>query len=116
MAVAFVTLALGVNARTSFLLLFSPLLDEFVWDKGVTAAAFFIGLLASTLYAPFSGAFMDRCGPRVVLTLGVVMVSAGMAGAPFIERVWHLYLALGVFVVGGSFFVSYFGHSLLLPN
>ena len=59
---------------------------------------------------------MDRYSPRVVLTLGVVLVSAGMAGATFIERVWHLYLTLGVFVAGGSFFVSYFGHSLFLPN
>ena len=110
------TLALGVNAQTSFSLLFPPLLDKFGWDRGGTAAVFSIGFLASTLYAPFSGALMDRYGPRVLLTLGVVLVSAGMAGATFIERVWHLYLTLGVFVVGGSFFVSYFGHSLFLPN
>ena len=29
-AVAFVTMAIGVNARTSFSLLFAPILDEFV--------------------------------------------------------------------------------------
>jgi len=102
-AVSFVTLALGVNARTAFSLLFPPLLDELGWDRGTTAAAFSLGFLASALYAPFSGMLMDRFGPRVVLTLGVLLVSAGMAGATFIVDPWHLYLTLGILVVGGSF-------------
>ena len=102
-AVSFVTLAFGVNARTSFSLLFPPLLDELGWERGVTAAAFSIGFLASTIYAPFSGMLMDRFGPRVVLSLGVILVSLGMASAPFIQAPWHLYLTLGVLVVGGIF-------------
>lgn len=36
-AVSFVTMAIGVNARTAFSLLFPPILDEFKWDRGVTA-------------------------------------------------------------------------------
>lgn len=115
-AVSFVTLALGVNARTAFSLLFPPLLDDFGWDRGLTAGAFSIGFLASTVYAPFSGALMDRFGPRPVLSLGVVLVCLGMAGAPFMSAPWHLYLTLGVLVVGGSFLVSYVGHSFFLPN
>ena len=115
-AVSFVTLAFGVNARTAFSLLFPPLLADFGWERGVTAAAFSIGFLATTLYAPFSGLLMDRFGPRLVLSLGVVLVSLGMAMAPYIGEPWHLYLTLGVLVVGGSFFVSYVGHSLFLPN
>lgn len=115
-AVSFFTLALGVNARTAFSLLFPPLLEDFGWERGVTAGAFSIGFLASTLYAPFSGMLMDRFGPRLVLSLGVVLVSLGMATAAFIQEPWHLYVTLGILVVGGSFFVSYFGHSLFLPN
>lgn len=115
-AVSFVTLAFGVNARTAFSLLFPPLLDDFGWARGTTAAAFSIGFLATTLYAPFSGMLMDRFGPRLVLSMGVVLVCLGMASAPFITAPWHLYLTLGVLVVGGSFFVTYFGHSLFLPN
>ncbi len=38
--VAFVTMGLGVNARTSFSLLFPPISDEFGWDRGTIAAAF----------------------------------------------------------------------------
>ncbi len=36
-AVAFVTMGVGVNARTAFSLLFPPILDEFGWERGVTA-------------------------------------------------------------------------------
>ena len=38
-AVAFVTMGLGVNARTAFSLLFPPILDEFGWARGMTAGA-----------------------------------------------------------------------------
>ena len=80
-AVAFVTMGIGVNARTAFSLLFPPLLADFGWDRGVTAAAFSIGFMASTIYAPFSGMLMDRFGPRYVVSFGVLLVSAGMATA-----------------------------------
>ncbi len=36
-AIVFVTMAVGVNARTAFSLLLPPILDEFGWDRGVTA-------------------------------------------------------------------------------
>lgn len=116
MAVAFVTMGLGVNTRTAFSLLFPPILSEFGWERGVTAAAFSIGFVASTLYAPFSGMLMDRLGPRYVLSFGVLLISAGMATATQIQTPWHLSLSLGVLVVGGSVFTSYIGHSLFLPN
>ena len=46
-AVAFVTMAVAVNVRTSFSLLFPAILDEFGWQRGVTAAAFSVGFMAS---------------------------------------------------------------------
>ena len=115
-AVAFVTMGIGVNTRTAFSLLFPPILAEFGWERGVTAAAFSIGFVASTIYAPFIGMLMDRFGPRYVLSFGVLLVSAGMVSATRIQQPWHLYLTLGVLVVGGSVFMSYIGHSLFLPH
>jgi len=46
-AVAFVTMGIGVNARTVFSLLFPPILDEFGWPRGLTAGAFSFGFLVS---------------------------------------------------------------------
>jgi hypothetical protein len=39
-AIALVTMAVGVNARTAFSVLFPAILDEFGWDRGITAGAF----------------------------------------------------------------------------
>ena len=39
-AVTFVTMAIGVNARTAFSLFFPPIIDEFGWERGITAGAF----------------------------------------------------------------------------
>ena len=115
-AVAFVTMALGVNARTAFSLLFPPILDEFGWERGVTAGAFSFGFLVSAVLSPALGRLMDRRGPRVVMELGVGLVAAGLLLAPLVRRPWQLYATLGVLVGGGSVCLSYFGHSLYLPN
>lgn len=114
-AVAFVTMGVGVNTRTAFSLLFPPILAEFAWERGVTAAAFSFGFIISTFYAPFIGMLMDRWGPRYIIPLGSVLVSAGLLLATYIRYPWHLYMTLGVLVVGGSILLSYIGHSLFLP-
>ena len=115
-AVAFVTMGVGVNARTAFSLLFPPILDEFGWERGVTAGAFSFGFLISAVLSPSMGKLMDRRGPRVQMELGAVLVAAGLFLAPYVSRPWHLYATLGVLVGGGSVCLAYTGHSFFLPN
>jgi MFS family permease len=114
--VAFVTMGLGVNARTSFSLLFPPILQEFGWERGVTAGAFSVGFLVSAVLSPLMGRLMDRRGPQWVINLGVVSVGLGLALAPLVRQPWHLHATLGVLVGGGSMACAYTGHALFLPN
>jgi MFS family permease len=115
-AVAFVTMAIGVNARTAFSLLFPPIVSEFGWERGVTAGAFSFGFLVSAVLTPTIGRLMDRRGPVAVMELGVGLMGAGLLLAPLTREPWHLYLTLGVMVGGGSVCVGYSGQSLYLPN
>lgn len=115
-AVTFVTMAIGVNARTSFSLLFPPIISEFVWDRGVTAGAFSFGFLVSAIMSPLMGKLMDRGGPRAVMELGTVLMGAGLLLAPLTSQPWHLYLTIGVLVGAGSICLGYSGQSLFLPN
>jgi MFS family permease len=115
-AVAFVTTGLGVNARTAFSLLFPPILDEFGWERGVTAGAFSFGFLVSAILSPSLGRLMDHRGPRLVMEMGVGLVAAGLLLAPLMRQPWHLYATLGLLVGGGSVCLSYTGQSLYLPN
>jgi MFS family permease len=115
-ATAFVTMGIVVNSRTAFSLFFPSILDEFGWSRGLTAATFTTGLLTSNAFTPFLGVLMDRLGPRVVFPLGLGLMSLGLMLATATREPWHLHLTLGVLVAGASVFVSYMGHSLLLPN
>ena len=109
-------MGVGVNARTAFSLLFPPILDEFGWERGVTAGAFSFGFLVSAVLSPSLGRLMDRRGPRVVMELGVVLVAAGLMLATLVREPWHLYATLGVLVGGGSVCLSYTGQALYLPS
>jgi MFS family permease len=115
-AIGFVTMAVGVNARTAFSLLFPPILDDFGWDRGTTAGIFSFGFLASALVTPCVGRLMDRHGPSLVVELGVVAMAAGLLLAPLAREPWHLYLTLGALVGGGVNCLAYTGQSLYLTN
>jgi MFS family permease len=115
-AVAFVTMGLGVSTRTAFSLLFPPILTEFGWERGVTAGAFSFGFLVSAILSPFVGRLMDRRGPRLVIETGVGCMAAGLMLAPLVRQPWQLYVTLGVLVGGGANCLGYTGQSLFLPN
>jgi MFS family permease len=115
-AVAFVTMAVGVNARTAFSLLFPAILDEFGWDRGMTAGVFSFGFLVSALVTPCIGWVMDLRGPRLVIELGVAAMGAGLLLAALVREPWQLYLSLGALVGGGVNCLAYTGQSLYLTN
>jgi MFS family permease len=115
-AVTFVTMAIGVNARTAFSLFFPPIITEFGWERGVTAGAFSFGFVVSGAVSPLIGRLMDRAGPRAVMELGVALMGGGLLLAPLTTQPWHLYLTIGVMVGAGSVCLGYSGQSLFLPN
>src|SRR5579863_400137 len=115
-AVTFVTMAIGVNARTAFSLFFPPIIDEFGWERGITAGAFSFGFVASAIVSPLIGRLTDALGPRSVMELGVALMAGGLLLAPLTTQPWHLYLTIGVMVGAGSICLGYSGQSLFLPN
>lgn len=115
-AVAFVTMAIGVTGRTAFSLLMPPLIEEFDWDRGLAAGAFSFGFLVSAILSPFVGRLMDARGPRFVILAGVALMSTGLFLAPLVANPWQLYATLGVAVGGGANMMTYTAHSQFLPN
>jgi MFS family permease len=115
-AVAFVTMAIGVNSRTAFSLLLPPILTEFGWDRSVTAGAFSFGFLVSAFGSPLLGRLMDLKGPKLISQLGVATIISGLCLATQATQAWHLYLTLGVLIGVGSVCLGYSGQSLYLPN
>ena len=114
-AVVFVTMGVGVNARTAFSLLYPPILDEFGWERGLTAGVFSFGFLVSALLSPLFGRMMDTRGPRVVTLMGIAATAAGLLLAAWSSEPWHFYVSLGVLVGTGSVCLGYSCQSLFLP-
>src|SRR6201985_2113608 len=115
-AVTFVTIAVGGNARTAFSLFCPPIISEFGWERGVTAGAFSFGFVGSAFVSPLIGRLMDRLGQRRVMELGVALRAGALRLAPLTTQLWHLYLTIGVLVGAGSICLGYSGQSLFLPN
>ncbi len=115
-AVAFVTMAIGVNARTAFSLLFPPILAEFGWDRGVTAGAFSFGFLIAAVLSPLLGRLMDRHGPLLLFQGGIAIMAAGLLLSAWVKAPWQLYLTTGLLIGTGTVAVGYTGQSLYLPN
>ena len=115
-AVSFVTMAVGVNARTAFSLLYPPILNEFGWDRAVTAGVFSFGFLLSALITPFVGRVIDRRGPRIVVEISIATMGAGLLLATLAREPWQLYLTLGAMCGGGVNCFTYVTHSTYLPH
>jgi MFS family permease len=115
-AAAFVTMAIGVNARTSFSLLFPPILAEYGWDRGVVAGVFSFGFLTSAVVSPYVGRMIDRQGPRLVIEVGVITLALGLSLATLAREPWQFYLTLGTLVGIGGNFLGYGVQSVILPN
>jgi len=116
-AVTFITMAIGVNARTAFSLFFPPILSEFGWERGITAGAFSFGsTVVSGFVSPLIGRLMDRSGPRAVMELGVALMAGGMLLAPLTREPGISTSPIGVMVGAGSVCLGYSGQSLFLPN
>ncbi|HRD74460.1 MAG TPA: MFS transporter [Hyphomicrobiaceae bacterium] len=109
-------MAIGVTARTAFSLLLPPLIDEFKWDRGLAAGAFSFGFLVSAVLSPIVGRIIDTRGPRLVIQMGVALMSTGLLLAPWVTTPWQLYATLGVAVGGGANMMTYTAHSQFLPN
>jgi len=114
--IAFITMAISVNSRVAFSLLFPAILDEFQWDRSLIAGAFSTGFIISGLFTPILGILMDRWGPRMVIPTGTTLVIAGYLGATTASTPLGIYVTLGIFVITGSIATSYFSHSMFLPN
>src|SRR3979490_1420911 len=115
-AVTFVTMAVGANTRPRTSRWFPPIIDEFGWERGVTAGAFSFGFVVSGIVSPLIGRTMDRYGPRAVMEIGVALMGGGLLLAPLQTPPWPLYLPIGVLVGAGSVCLGYSGQSLFLPN
>ena len=79
---------------------FLRLQEEFGWSSAALAWSFSILQLQNGLLGPVQGILVDRLGPRVVLTAGVIVLAVGFFFLSQIQSLLTFYLAFVVLSVG----------------
>ncbi len=115
-AVALVTLGMGYTARAIFSLLYTPILDEFGWDRGLTAAIFSVGFVSAIVYAPLIGFSIERFGPQIVMPIATILVATGFVLATVATEPWHFMVNVGVLVVGMTTLLAFNGPFIFVPK
>ena len=69
-----------------------PMQEELGWSRTALTGAYSAGLLVSALAAPLAGRWLDRHGPRGLMTLGSALGTMLLLAWASIEDLWVLYL------------------------
>ncbi len=101
----FVVLFGGFGAVYSFGAFVLPIGTEFAVGRAGIAGVFSSAVFILFLTGAFSGMLADRIGPRPVITIGVIAICCGLAGAAMAREFAHVLLCYGVGVGLGVGFV-----------
>jgi OFA family oxalate/formate antiporter-like MFS transporter len=97
----FLNLGMAYGAQYSFGVLFPAMIEEFKWNRQSLAGAFSLYAFLYSFLGIFLGRWVDRFGPRIVLTAGSVCLGMGIGLISQVRAPWHLYLVYGLLASWG---------------
>ncbi len=74
-----------------------PLTDDTGWSRTQVTFAASVGSIAGSFLAPISGRLADRHGPRVLMTLGSVVLGIVFVGLTYMQSLWQFYV---LYIIG----------------
>lgn len=77
-----------------------PMVEDLGWTRTEISGAVTLGTLLGGFMGPWTGRFADRHGPRLISTVGVIVLSIALFAMAFVNDLWHLYV---IYVIGRSF-------------
>jgi MFS family permease len=95
LATTFVTLVVTYGAWYSYAVFLVALLGEFGWSRSLVSGAFSLFVLVHGIFAPAVGALLRRVGPRAVISIGSIVMAAGLWVTAGTTAWWQLYLGFG---------------------
>jgi MFS family permease len=96
LASCFVILFFNSGARFSIGVMFKPMTSEFGWSRGAVSLAFFINMAVYAISLTVVGRFYDHYGPKWVIVLSTLFLSAGYFLIFIISSLWQFLVFYGV--------------------
>jgi len=86
----------GINYMRFTLVCVECIYQTFGWSRADISLAYSICLLVFGLTTFLAGKMSDKYGPRIVVTIGAIILGVGFVSAGFIQSKVQLYLAYGL--------------------
>lgn len=100
-AASFAILFFSTGARYAFGIMFKPIIQEFGWSRGTISLVFFVNMVIFALGLMVVGKVYDRYGPKWVIVVSTVLISAGFALTSFIHSIGQFFLSYGILAALG---------------
>lgn len=102
LGVTFVCLLVSAATRATPSILIVPLEKEFGWSRTTISMAISLNILLYGLIGPFAAGFINRYGPRRVMSASAILVGLGTLATVTIKLPWQLFALWGVVVGVGT--------------
>jgi MFS family permease len=100
-AASFVILFFNSGARYAFGVMFKPIIAEFGWSRGLVSLVFFLNMVIFALGLTVVGRIYDRYGPKWVIIISTLFLSAGLVFTSFIHSIGQFFLSYGILAAFG---------------
>ncbi len=101
------------NLQYGWTLFVNPINQKYHWGTAVIQVAFSVFIATETWLVPIEGWFVDRFGPRIMVTLGGVFVACAWTLNSVASSLWELYIAAALSGIGaGAVYGACVGNAL----
>jgi MFS family permease len=114
LALCFTLALLGRGLGESFTVFLKPIAENFGWDRAEVVSVYSLTWLAGGLMAPVVGRLFDRYGPRIVYSLGLLLLGGAFLWASRAQALWQFQVSTGLCVGIGIAFIGNVPNSILL--
>ena len=114
LALCFVLPMIGRGLGDSFTVFLKPISESFGWDRAEVVSVYSLTWLAGGLMAPLVGRLFDRSGPRLVYSLGLLLLGGSFLVASRAQALWQFQLSTGLCVGIGIALIGNVPNSILL--
>ncbi|WGD48799.1 MFS transporter [Bradyrhizobium sp. CB1650] len=114
LALCFTLAVLGRGLSESFTVFLKPISQDFGWDRAQVVSIYSLTWLISGLTAPLVGRLFDHSGPRIVYSLGLLLLGSAFLIAGHAQHLWQFQISIGICVGIGVAFIGNVPNSILL--